>query len=71
MNASTPFAGAIDLAALAAKSKTSAAAAPGAPRAMTETNAGEFITESQRRPVFVLLCSSLAPQCADLTARVT
>lgn len=71
MNASTPFAGAIDLAALAAKSRTSATAASGAPRAMTETNAGEFITESQRRPVFVLLCSSLAPQCGELTSRFT
>ena len=38
---------------------------------MTETNAGQFVQESQRRPVFVLLCSSLEPACADLTARVT
>ena len=71
MNASTPFAGAIDLASLAAKANAPAKGAPGAPQAMTETNAGDFIKESQRRPVFVLLCSSLAPQCADLTARVT
>ncbi len=71
MNASTPFAGAIDLASLAAKAKAPVKGAPGAPQAMTETNAGDFIKESQRRPVFVLLCSSLAPQCADLTARVT
>lgn len=70
MNASTPFAGAIDLSSLAAKAKAPAHAAPGAPIAMTEANAGEFVKESQRRPVFVLLCSSLAPQCADLTARV-
>ena len=71
MNASTPFAGAIDLASLAAKANAPAKGTPGAPKAMTETNAGDFIKESQRRPVFVLLCSSLAPQCADLTARVT
>lgn len=71
MNASTPFAGAIDLASLAAKANAPAKGAPGAPLAMTETNAGDFIKESQRRPVFVLLCSALAPQCVDLTARVT
>ena len=70
MNASTPFAGAIDLSSLAAKANTPAVGAPGATPAMTEANAGDFIKESQRRPVFVLLCSSLAPQCADLTARV-
>src|SRR5665647_163329 len=71
MNASTPFAGAIDLASLAAKANAPAKGAPSAPLAMTETNAGDLIKESQRRPVFVLLCSSLAPQCVDLTARVT
>ncbi len=71
MNASTPFAGAIDLASLAAKANAPVKGAPGSPQALTETNAGDFIKESQRRPVFVLLCSSLAPQCADLTARVT
>ncbi|NTV38557.1 MAG: tetratricopeptide repeat protein [Demequinaceae bacterium] len=70
MNASTPFAGAIDLSSLAAKATSPSTGGPRAPLAMTEANAGEFITESQRRPVFVLLCSALAPQCADLTARV-
>ncbi|NYI42134.1 co-chaperone YbbN [Demequina lutea] len=71
MNASTPFAGAVDLASLAAKANAPATGAPGAPQTMTETNAGQFVQESQRRPVLVLLCSSLEPQCADLTARVT
>lgn len=70
MNAATPFAGAIDLASLAAKSKAQAQGAPDLARRMTESNAGDFINESQRRPVFVLLCSSLAPQCADLATRV-
>jgi len=69
MNASMPFAGAIDLASLAAKSASPQAGAADAPTAMTEVNAGEFIKESQRRPVFVLLCSPRAPQCADLSAR--
>lgn len=71
MNASIPFAGAIDLASLVAKANAPAAGAQGEPQAMTETNAGKFVHESQRRPVFVLLCSSLEPQCADLTARIT
>ena len=71
MNASTPFAGAIDLASLAAKANAPSTSTPGGPRTMTETNAGDFIKESQRRPVFVLLCSAIAPQCADLTSRVT
>ena len=71
MNASNPFAGAIDLSSLAAKANAPAVDVQGATPAMTEANAGDFIKESQRRPVFVLLCSSLAPQCADLTARVT
>ena len=71
MSASIPFAGAVDLASLAAKANAPATGAPGAPQAMTEANAGQFVQESQRRPVFVLLCSSLEPTCADLTARVT
>jgi putative thioredoxin len=37
---------------------------------MTEANAGTFVKESQRLPVFVLMCSALAPQCADLSSRV-
>lgn len=70
MNSSSPFAGAIDLSSLAAKATVPATGAPGAMQAMTEANAGEFLKESQRRPVFVLLCSSLAPECADLTKRI-
>jgi len=70
MNASVPFSGAVDLASLVAKANAPATGAPGAPQAMTETNAGQFVQESQRRPVFVLLCSSLEPSCADLTARI-
>lgn len=71
MNASTPFAGAVDLSALAARAKAPAASRPGAAQGMTEANAGGFVAESQRRPVFVLLCSALAPQCADLASRVS
>jgi len=65
-----PFAGAIDLASLAAQRAVPQARAAGAPAVMTEANAGDFVKESQRRPVFVLMCSPLAPQCADLSARV-
>ena len=71
MNSSMPFAGAIDLTALAPKAKASMKPAAGGIQGMTEANAGDLIKESQRRPVFVLLCSPLAPQCADLAARVT
>lgn len=70
MDASMPFAGAVDLASLLAKPKATADDPSGAPTAMTEANAGELIQESQRRPIFVLLCSARAPQCADLSARV-
>lgn len=70
MDASMPFAGAIDLASLRAKPTPAPAGESGAPVAMTEANAGSFIQESQRVPVFVLVCSALAPQCADLSARV-
>jgi len=70
MDMSMPFAGAVDLASLAAQRAVPQARAEGAPAAMTEANAGNYVQESQHRPVFVLLCSSLAPQCVDLSARV-
>ena len=70
MDMSMPFAGAVDLASLAPKRAAPKAGVAGAPASMTEANAGNYVQESQRRPVFVLMCSSLAPQCEDLSARV-
>ena len=75
MNASVPFKGAIDLSALAPRTAPSSAA-PGAGAqgaavpALTELNASTYVKESMNRPVLVLLCSALAPQCADVAARV-
>jgi putative thioredoxin len=37
---------------------------------MTEANAGEYLQESSRRPVYVLMCSAAAPQCDALRERV-
>ncbi len=66
------FSGAVDLAALAAKpqqGQQSSGAADG-PESMTEANAGEYLQESTRRPIYVLLCSATAPQCDELRERV-
>ncbi len=72
MTSLPPFSGAVDLAALAAKSQqgqqpNGAADGPGS---MTEANAGEYLQASSRRPVYVLLCSATAPQCNALRDRV-
>jgi putative thioredoxin len=72
MTSLPPFSGVVDLGALAAKqqqapqSQGSADAIP----AMTEANAGDYLQESTRRPIYVLLCSATAPQCAELQERV-
>jgi putative thioredoxin len=72
MTSLPPFSGAVDLAALAAKSQPGQqpSGAPDDPGTMTEANAGEYLQESSRRPIYVLLCSSAAPQCAELRERV-
>lgn len=69
---SLPFSGAVDLAALAAarEAQSRPAGTPGTALRMTEANANEIIQRSASVPVFVLLCSARAPQCADLEARV-
>lgn len=69
---SVPFSGAVDLAALsAAKQATERRAqSPANVVELTEANANEVIQSSATRPVFVLLCSVRAPQCADLETRV-
>jgi putative thioredoxin len=69
---SVPFSGAVDLAALAAAKQAQAAVPAGtnAAVALTEANANDVIQKSAIRPVFVLLCSPRAPQCAELQARV-
>jgi len=69
---SVPFSGAVDLAALsAAKQATERRAQlPGHTVELTEANANEIIQSSATKPVFVLLCSVRAPQCADLESRV-
>ncbi len=72
MTSLPPFSGAVDLAALAAKpqqGRQPGGAADGL-QSMTEANAGEFLQESTRRPVYVLLCSATAPQCEELRERV-
>ncbi len=72
MTSLPPFAGAVDLAALAAKSqpRKQPDGAAGGPASMTEANAGEYLQESSHRPVYVLLCSASAPQCNALLDRV-
>ena len=72
MTSLPPFSGAVDLAALAARQQQGqqpSAPADG-PAAMTEANAGDYLQESSRRPVYVLMCSATAPQCAPLQERV-
>ncbi len=70
---SVPFSGAVDLAALAAAKQAQAALPEGATPAvvLTEANANDVIQDSAVKPVFVLLCSPRAPQCAELQARVS
>lgn len=70
---SVPFSGAVDLAALAAAKEASARRAdnPGSTVVLTEANANDVIQASATKPVFVLLCSARAPQCADLERRVS
>ncbi|MCB2413990.1 tetratricopeptide repeat protein [Demequina sp. TTPB684] len=71
MTSLPPFSGVVDLAALAAKSpQGQQAGSANGPQAMTEANAGEYLQESTRRPVYVLLCSAAAPQCEELRGRV-
>ena len=69
MTSLPPSAVSLTLRALAAKQQQ-AAAAPGArptaSQAMTEANAGDYLQESARRPIYVLLCSATAPQCDEL-----
>lgn len=69
---SVPFSGAVDLAALSAAKEASQrrAQAPGNTVELTEANANEIIQSSVSKPVFVLLCSVRAPQCAELETRV-
>lgn len=69
---SVPFSGAVDLAALSAAKEASQrrAQSPGNTVELTEANANEIIQSSVSKPVFVLLCSARAPQCADLESRV-
>ena len=72
MTSLPPFSGVVDLAALAAKpqqGRQEGGVAAG-PQAMTEANAGEYLQESTRRPIYVLLCSAAAPQCDELRERV-
>lgn len=72
MTSLPPFSGAFDLAALAPKpqqGQQSSGTADG-PEMMTEANAGEYLQESSRRPIYVLLCSTAAPQCGELRDRV-
>jgi putative thioredoxin len=72
MTSLPPFSGAVDLAALAAKRQqaTKPSGPTGGPEFMTEANAAEYLQESTRRPIFVLLCSATAPQCDELRERV-
>ena len=72
MTSLPPFSGVVDLAALAAKRQRGQQAdgPTDGPQTMTEANAGEYLQESVRRPIFVLLCSSVAPQCDELKERV-
>ena len=69
---SVPFSGAVDLAALAAAKQAAQQRADSGSGAvvLTAANANDVIQASVTKPVFVLLCSVRAPQCADLTARV-
>lgn len=69
---SVPFSGAVDLAALSAAKQASErrAKSPGHTVELTEANANEIIQSSVTKPVFVLLCSVRAPQCAELESRV-
>ena len=75
MNASVPFKGAIDLSALAPRAASTPSTGAAATQsselpALTELNAGTYVQESMSRPVLVLLCSTIAPQCSDVAARV-
>ena len=72
MTSLPPFSGVVDLAALAAKPQQGQqhGGSAGGPAAMTEANAGEYLQESSRRPIYVLLCSAAAPQCDELRERV-
>ncbi len=72
MTSLPPFSGVVDLAAFAAKpqQEQQSSGATGGAEAMTEANAGEYLQESSRRPIYVLLCSASAPQCEQLRARV-
>lgn len=63
------FGGAIDLAALAAAKANDEARTSSGIEAMTEANANDVVQESLDRPVFLLMVSAAAPQCADLTRR--
>ncbi len=69
---SVPFSGAVDLAALSAAKEASQrrAQSPANTVELTEANANDIIQSSVSKPVFVLLCSVRAPQCADLETRV-
>lgn len=67
---SAAFSGAVDLAAVAAQKAQAAAQQAHGIEAMTEANANDLVQDSTRRPVFILLVSAAAPQCAELTARV-
>lgn len=72
MTSLPPFSGVVDLGALAAKNQRAQqpqTSADGIP-AMTEANAGDYVQESARRPIYVLLCAATAPQCAELQERV-
>ena len=57
MTSLPPFSGVVDLAALAAKRQRGQQAdgSTDGPQIMTEANAGEYLQESVRRPIFVLL----------------
>lgn len=72
MTSLPPFSRVVDLAALAAKPQQGhqPGSVANGPEAMTEANAGEYVQESTRRPIYVLLCSAAAPQCEQLRERV-
>ena len=67
---SAAFSGAVDLGAVAAQKAQAAAMQAHGIESMTEANANDLVQDSTRRPVFILLVSASAPQCAELTARV-
>lgn len=69
MDPSAPFAGAVDLSQLAKPATPEGAAGTALPD-LTEEGFPALVQDSMNRPVFVLLCSPRAPQCAEFGARL-